>query len=277
MNIVGYGGKTYLYINGLKVISDVKIDSRITLLPASLPPNPSSYYEAAKSEFDLGMIMLYRHTIFSQLEIVESKPEDLAYYAANALWDLSIISALFDCEAECTFQCNHSANVLNKDSDLLVTNYNLYGLKAPVYEMTDVDTNFLVSNIETARNLLTHDCFRNAVHCLWSYRWHLMPSVQLAILWSGIESLFCVDSEMTFRISLYIAKYLEPSNSNAAQELFREVKNLYGARSRAVHGSKIKNDANGATSVKKSAEILRKLIKKCVIANGIPNTVAILF
>ena len=33
-----------------------------------------------------------------------------------------------------------------------------------------------------------------------------MPRVQLAILWAGIESLFRINNELSFRISLYIAK-----------------------------------------------------------------------
>ncbi|MDD3410414.1 MAG: hypothetical protein PHY12_06360 [Eubacteriales bacterium] len=167
---VGYGGKTYLYINGLQVSKSVKLDSHITLLPACLPQNPSKYYDAAKSEVDLGIVMLCRHTIFSQLEIVEDNPKDMAYYAANALRDIVLLSALFKCEAECAFQCNHSAEKLTKESELLVTNYNLYGLKSPVYRMTDDDSSFLEQNIASARSLLDNDCFRNAVHCLWSYR-----------------------------------------------------------------------------------------------------------
>ena len=30
-----------------------------------------------------------------------------------------------------------------------------------------------------------------------SYRWHSVPRVQLAVIWSGIESLFNVNTEVT--------------------------------------------------------------------------------
>ena len=66
---------------------------------------------------------------------------------------------------------------------------------------------------KAAKALLDDDGYSNAVHCLSSYRWHSMPRAQLALLWSGIEGLFRVDHELSFRLSLYAAKFLCPSSS----------------------------------------------------------------
>lgn len=275
MKIAGFGGKTYLYVNGLLVNKSVTLGPNIKLLPAELPLNPSIFYEAAKSEFDLGMIMLCRHTIRSQMEITEEDPKELAICAFNSIWDLVLISAFWGCEAICNFQCNQPAESITKNSDLLVTNYHMFGITSPVYEATNEDLTFLEENISAARLLLSNDRFRNAVHCLASYRWHTMPNVQLAIIWSGIESIFEVEAEISFRISLYIAKYLQPNNGDAAEEVFRKVKKLYKERSIAVHGSKSKNGTK--ESVDNSADILRRLIKNCVIEKRMPNTDALLF
>ena len=76
-------------------------------------------------------------------------------------------------------------------------------------------------------------------HAMASYRWHSVPRVQLAILWSGIESLFNVNAEVSFRISLYIANFLS-DDSEQADKIFKKVKKLYSACSTAVHDKEVK-------------------------------------
>ena len=85
-----------------------------------------------------------------------------------------------------------------------------------------------------------------------------MPGAQLALIWSGIEGLFQIDYELSFRLSLYVAKYLAPGNRAKLKAIFDEVKKLYGMRSKAVHGGKFNSLSD---SVKSSVGILRKLVK----------------
>jgi len=79
-----------------------------------------------------------------------------------------------------------------------------------------------------------------------------MPAPQLAIIWSGIEALFGIDTELSFRVSLYSARFLEPEDRSKQVEVFSTVRELYKVRSRAVHGARIKGDAGDA--VVKSAD-----------------------
>lgn len=76
---------------------------------------------------------------------------------------------------------------------------------------------------KTAYKLLEKDSFQTAVHTMASYRWHSVPRVQLAVIWSGIESLFNVNTEVSFRISLYIANFLG-ENEAQAQQIFKQVR-----------------------------------------------------
>lgn len=57
--------------------------------------------------------------------------------------------------------------------------------------------------------------------------------VDAVICW---ESLFGVQTETTFRVTGAIAKLLEPTNLNKREELHKELKDLYGRRSKLVHG-----------------------------------------
>ena len=90
----------------------------------------------------------------------------------------------------------------------------------------------------------------------------------MAVLWAGIEGLFGASSEIRFRISLYIARFLYPNEVDTRQSVFNAIKKLYNSRSSAVHGSKLKGDINKA--VEDSAETLHKLILQCVINKSIP-------
>ncbi len=60
----------------------------------------------------------------------------------------------------------------------------------------------------------------------------------VAILWSGIEALFGINSELRFRVAAYVATILEP-RGDTRLELYRRLKKLYDIRSKAVHGGKV--------------------------------------
>jgi len=108
-----------------------------------------------------------------------------------------------------------------------------------------------------------------------TYKWHSLPRVQLAVLWEGIESLFPISAELSFRISLYTALFLAGDDKSVAKQVFENTKELYNARSAAVHGGKIKG--NEATIVAKSADLLNQLIRKCAEKRSIPQINNLLF
>ena len=126
---------------------------------------------------------------------------------------------------------------------------------------------------ETARTLLEKNAFQTAVHSLASYHWHPHPRTQLALIWSGIEALFGIDSELAFRISLYTARFLAPSDGSERSTVFASVKQLYKLRSKAVHGSDMKGDLQRA--VEESADLLRRLVRRCIENNQLPPVEAL--
>ena len=66
-----------------------------------------------------------------------------------------------------------------------------------------------------------------------------------------------------------IAGFLYPHEKDARQAVFQAVKKLYNTRSQAVHGTKMKGDIT--TAVDESADILRKLLVRCVEIKSMPN------
>ena len=78
-----------------------------------------------------------------------------------------------------------------------ITNYELRALLSDIYNISEEDELWLEKYYKTAYKLLEKDSFQTAVHTMASYRWHSVPRVQLAVIWSGIESLFNVNTEVT--------------------------------------------------------------------------------
>lgn len=267
--ISGHGQETFLYLNGIGVCRKLKLGNNIELLPASCSPEPDDIIKVSKSEVDIGVISIFLRQVRSQFRITADNPKALAIVAWNSLWDALLLSAIHDCEAVCNFQCDKPAEEFSSECRFEITNYHLRGLTNNVYEIANEEALWIEKHFQTARKLLDKPEFENAVHCLATYRWHTHPRPRLALIWSGIEGLFNIESELVFRLSLYTARFLASDNKEEMKAKFSEVKRLYKQRSAAVHGSRIKGELDKA--IADSAQLLKILIKRCVVAGDLPN------
>lgn len=278
MEILGTGMETYLYVNGISCDREIRLRENVTLIPAKSELQFDKVSELIKNDIDYSIVVLSAPTLSSQLRITEhsGEAEKLAITAWNAQWDCLLLGALFNSEVMCNLQSDKSIDELENASFFRVTNYAFHALLSQNYSISRDDEEWIKNNYEKAMILVTYnDIYRTAVHAMSSYRWHSMPNIQLAILWSGIESLFNVSAEISFRVSLYIAHFLSENNKQEAKDLFKRVKKLYSQRSSAVHGNKIKEDISPA--VEESAILLNRLIVKCAEIGALPNTETLLF
>lgn len=85
------------------------------------------------------------------------------------------------------------------------------------------------------------DRFATAVEALCSYLHAGTYRMMAAQLWAGIEAIFDVQHEVSFRISALAARLLEPPGPRCRQ-LYKEVKELYNERSKAIHGKKVNEE-----------------------------------
>lgn len=125
--------------------------------------------------------------------------------------------------------------------------------------LTAEDANWTNSNFERFNKLAAEsEKFRFALEAAVDWRFSKNPRIAIARLWSGIESLFGITSELVFRISLICAFLLEsPGETRLAR--FRTVKKLYGIRSKAVHGDDL-SEEKLYQGMADSFELLRDLI-----------------
>lgn len=271
MNEASQAYASFLYLNGLGTDRSVRLSSHIQLLPATVDCHADLFLGLGKTDTDISVISLFLPHVKSQLRVEGLDDKDLAIKSWNALWDGLLLGALVGGEVMCNLNSDVPVEQLTPTSNIAVTNYQLRGFpRTSSPSLSESDIAWIELHYESAWTLLDDDAYRNAVHCLASYKWHSIPRAQLAILWSGIEGLFRVDSEIVFRVSLYTALFLEWSSKEKQRELFSRVKDLYKSRSRAVHGGKMKENAQKA--VQDSAELLCCLIKRCAELKSLPNT-----
>jgi hypothetical protein len=102
------------------------------------------------------------------------------------------------------------------------------------------------------------DSFRFALEAAIDWRYLGKPRAAIARIWSGIEALFGIESELVYRISLLAASLLEP-RGQTRKARFRSVRRLYGIRSKAVHGQPL-TEEQLRLAVSESFDILRSLM-----------------
>ena len=121
------------------------------------------------------------------------------------------------------------------------------------------DAYWIRNNYETFNSLSAKsESFRFALAAAVDWQYSSDPRVAIAKLWSGIEAVFGISSELVYRVSLLIASLLE-SRGVARQARFAQVRKLYGVRSKAVHGEELSDDKL-IKAMLESFDILSKLL-----------------
>lgn len=275
MKVIGCGTETYLYINGISTSNEILLHDNVMLIPATKHFHYGKVSKLLKNDAEFAVAALSGRTIASQIRITASDAKELACVAWNAAWDSILLGAIFHCEVMGNVQCDKPIEQLRKATNVNITNYHFRALFSEPYRLTPEDEKWIRSYYSVAYGLLEKGAFETAVHAMASYKWHSMPRVQLAILWSGIEALFEASTEISFRISLYIANFLAGGNTVEANKLFKKTKKLYASRSAAVHGGKVKGEVSDF--VAESATLLNRIIRRCAELGSLPDTENLVF
>lgn len=275
MSIIGVGKESYLFVNGIAVEHEIKLCENAVLLPITTLFDFHSASNLIKNDDDYSIVILSAGNLYAQMKISGDTPENLTINIWNSQWHCLLLSAIMNNSIICNLQCDKPVELLKEASYLNITNYELHGIKGISKTITADDEEWIKKYYNNAWELLTNDRFETAVHCMSTYFWHSIPRVQLAILWSGIEALFDVSTEISFRISLYIANFLAGNDTTEAKKLFDRTRKLYSSRSKAVHGGVMKG--NTEQLVSESAVLLNRIIRRCAEINALPDTENLVF
>lgn len=102
-------------------------------------------------------------------------------------------------------------------------------------------------------------------HHLFGYKPRILQ------LWSGIECLFRVSSEISRTLAMYSALLLEESDVNLRYKCFKEIKKDYSVRSKVVHGT-IEDEDVLKEAYTRASMLLVRLLLRCVELSRVPTT-----
>lgn len=259
--------ESYIYVCGINPCRNICIDENITLEPVSPAANPDDMIDCFMKngngdEFQMGILISTLRMVTAQLRITSDNPEELAVLTWNAQHICIQISALLNCDVSWYFQANDPADKFNAHTRVSMIYPNMYPFPKTILSLDESQCCLLEQSISTALELQEHFEYANASTALWCYRIHFRPSVQLSVIWGGIESLFLIERKIKSRLSLAASRFLYGDDSAV-----KRIKLLYEARCKAVH--ELENGED--TSFQQSIELLHQLICMCVKKNTIPD------
>lgn len=244
-------------------VSQFSVDGLAHFRPVIEPPGEIELARALRDAHLFGAIGRYSHLISHELTIsmrwteggqeafnhgwwlisalrVKTRAEFLVPVTANYSW--SVIAALGDhqCEARLLEDVPQAPRL-----DEAVT-------------ICQIDLDWAFSKVTTFAKMLEEPRFRLAVEALTTHPHLLNRRMMAAALWSGIESLIGVNTELRYRISLCVASLLE-NRGPQRFERYTFIKKLYDFRSKAVHGSII-SDSELRQHIIETRKLLSDLI-----------------
>ncbi|MDP2316553.1 MAG: HEPN domain-containing protein [Pseudomonadota bacterium] len=140
--------------------------------------------------------------------------------------------------------------------------------EAPVF--TPEDVVWAAANFMKVGSVLSDARFGMAMTALTTHHHQGSFRMNAASLWAGIEAVFGISQELTFRLSLLLAAFLEP-RGDGRLDLYKKVKKLYGVRSQAVHGGKM-SDEDLRKHIAEVRALLARLLTKFVEDERVPAT-----
>lgn len=121
------------------------------------------------------------------------------------------------------------------------------------------DAAWLYDHFETFNRLASEsEAFRLSLEAAIDWRYAKEPRLAIGRIWSGIEAIFGITSELVYRISGLSASLLEP-RGQPRKARFQAVKKLYGIRSKAVHGEALPQEQL-VSAMNDSYRLLRELL-----------------
>jgi hypothetical protein len=223
----------------------VFIEPGLQLVPVVEPPGEVELAQALVNPGLFGVIARYSHSITHELQVFSNSMDGKTSFQI-AWWLIALIRIRTISELLVPVAANYSWSVISAvepktcSASLLEDFPHSKRLTLPA-SLANSDLDWIKTNLYRFIDLLGVPSFRLAVDALCTYHHQESSRMMVAMLWSGIEALFSVQSELRFRLAVYIAVLVAPRGKER-KAVYQKVKKLYDVRSKAVHGSKLKSE-----------------------------------
>lgn len=225
------------------------------------------------SPFVAGIMGHYGPERITHQLVIESKSlGDFEYICDSVRAILAGLRVRTQSELYCPAVCSRSWDDLESatNAPLIACRFEPHVYSLDVSEPTKIDKNDLTwvkENLGKVLLLSKEARFSTALDALCSYLHTERDRMKAAQLWVGIEAIFEVEFEISFRLPLLFALMLKPRGPGCKQ-LRDHVKKLYNERSRAIHGQEFKNAKEHVHEVRK---LLARLLTKIIEDGKLPT------
>ena len=148
----------------------------------------------------------------------------------------------------------------------------LFYLESDKVSLTDIE--WISTNLPTVLKMMEHTRFQNAMQALNAYQYIPHSNFNFLVSWTGIEALFGISQEISFRVSLLLSKYLADERSQ--ENRFKEFKKAYDLRSKVAHGYSTKAKVSADQSIF-ARKTLARCLQRVIEDRSTPNEENILF
>lgn len=261
-------GRSWCFaIIGLKMEpNEYSVDGFFRLRKIEEPPGEIELAGALKSAPLFSAIGRYSHGISHELSINSALGSDQAPFNIG-WWIISALRVRTSCDflvpavADMPWDTVAAAPANSVHCQLLEDFPKAFRLD-PSSSISHNDLNWVSANVTSFAKLAEMPAVRLAVEAATTHQHHANLRMATASLWAGIEALFQVTQELRFRIAALVASILEPPGE-ARFNLYREMKQLYDFRSRAVHGIAV-NEEELHLHIQTTRNILSRVLCKVV-------------
>lgn len=263
-------------IGGLETESDVlEMAAAIRLQRLTAFPSQEQLTANLNSPFVAGIVGHYGQDRITHQLVVEAKSfGDFEYICDAVRAILAGLRVRTQSELFCPAVCNQPWDQIGLDSlsktQCIAARFEPHVYSLDLGEPSQIDAEDLAwvkNNLSKVLELNKHTRFNIALDALCSYLHTERDRMKAAQLWVGIEAIFEVQFEISYRLPLLAALMLQPRGPGC-KVLRDQIKKLYNERSRAIHGQEFKNAKEHVHEVRK---LLARLLTKIIEDGRLPS------
>ena len=249
---------------GIKIKENVQLDEGTSLKPYKIEKTHMELQKLTVSKQQYGFVCALSDLITFKLECLGDTPKEMKINLWNAQWSLILLSLIIK---RAIFFPLLKETKDKKEYFILANSY--FNAAHESYLLKEEEIENWKRLYPAFKNLTDNHRFTYACSIAATHYMEWKTSIKIASIWSAIEALIGLDQELTFRISLFVAKFLGNSEKDIKKR-YSETKKLYSDRSKCVHGAGLKT-AREQEVYKASLNLLSELLIKIMEQGRLPD------
>jgi Apea-like HEPN len=254
--------------HGIRIQEAYELAPGIILRPSTPSHSVQVVADGCNSLVEYAAVLSMQEYASFSMEIQEERGgKYLATKTWNSLWLFHLLALA--CQSPCDSLYTWSGNA--KVNFALSTPHVTFQRTGPLVSATVPQLEWARSHLERFELIQEDKTFTASLMCYGNSHHLFGYAPRIMLLWSGIERLFKVSSELTRTLALYSALMLEENSAEARYDCYKRIKKDYDLRSKVVHGA-LEKETQMEDAYIRASGLLVKLLAKCVDLSRVPTS-----